>query len=364
MRIVDIPNGPQDLTPQWVTQALRTSGTAQKAKVISLETTELAKDSGITCQRFRLRLGYDVQETDAPRTLVAKLSASDPHARARCHSMRVYEREVRFYELLADQADLPTPRCYYAAVDDTGASVLLLEDLTPARCGDMIAGGSLPKAERAIRELARFQAAWWEDPRLDEMDWVVSFSGAQIEQIMAPLWAPLLKLVAGRLPCEELVARLRTHIAALWDQVFDRAPRTLLHGDYQPNNLFFATPEGGVPFAVIDWQALSRGRGAYDFAFYLCRGTSAKEARRAIEMGLLEAYHTTLVENGVQGYTLERCIDDYRLSMLSLFAKSAATFAAMAPSLSLNQKSQYLDVWLPCQYAAVSDLNASELLPA
>jgi Ser/Thr protein kinase RdoA (MazF antagonist) len=170
--------------------------------------------------------------------------------------------------------------------------------------------------------------------------------------------------VEGRLPCEDLIARLRANIADLQDRVFHRAPRTLLHGDYQPDNLFFATPEGGVPFAVIDWQALSRGRGAYDVAFFLCRSTPTKEARRAVEMDLLETYHTTLVESGVEGYTRENCVDDYRLSMLSLFARSAVTLAAMAPSLSSAQKSQYLDVWLPCQYAAVTDLDAADLLPA
>jgi hypothetical protein len=51
------------------------------------------------------------------------------------------------------------------------------------------------------------------------------------------------------------------------------------------------------------------------------------------------------------------------MSMLVLFAKAAISFAANASSLRPEQKSQYLDVWLPCQYAAVTDLDAAELLP-
>ncbi|MDH3599878.1 MAG: ecdysteroid 22-kinase family protein [Candidatus Tectomicrobia bacterium] len=54
--------------------------------------------------------------------------------------LKLYEREVRFYEQLVPQMELRTPNCYYSAIDlETGHSVLLLEDLTGGRKIDKFA---------------------------------------------------------------------------------------------------------------------------------------------------------------------------------------------------------------------------------
>ena len=34
----------------------------------------------------------------------------------------------------------------------------------------------------------------------------------------------------------------------------DDLPTTIVHGDYRLDNMFFASPQGGPEFAVIDWQ--------------------------------------------------------------------------------------------------------------
>lgn len=268
-------------------------------------------------------------------------------------------REVLFYQQIADQIEMPTPHCTYAGFDKEGWSVLLLEDLAPARCGHTITQENLPKAELAIRQLARFHAAWWEDPRLDEMDWLARLDGAQFEQLVKPRWDPFLQRAGHKLPDKEAVARLQRHLAYVADRIFGQPPRTLLHNDYQPNNLFFATLEGGVPFAVIDWQLVGYGHGAHEIAYYLCRGTPAQE-RRAIEMGLLKTYHTTLVENGVHGYTFEQCLDDYRLSTLFNLVR---TGSMIGQQLSSFHERRYVDIFLPRAYAAVCDLDAWDLLP-
>jgi len=348
-----IPKGLQGLTPQWLTQALRETGTIARAGVVSVETRPLAGSAGITGQLARLHLAYDVQEVGAPQTLIAKLPQVAPSGPA------PLGREVRFYRELASQIDLPTPRCYYADVNELGQAVLLLEDLAPARSGDITTRDSLPKAEHAIRALARFHAAWWADPRLDEMDWLMRFDSAQIEAAVGAFWESFLHKAGHRLPDRAMLERLRKHVAYVGDRVFCQPPLTLVHNDYQADNLFYATSEGGVPFAVIDWQNLAVGRGVWDVSFYLCRGAPPEE-RRAIERGLLALYHTTLVENGVRGYTLEQCTDDYRLS--ALFAIAWLGYA-IAEMLSPKDEPLYLDLWLPQVYAAAVDLDAIELLP-
>jgi aminoglycoside phosphotransferase (APT) family kinase protein len=254
---------------------------------------------------------------------------------------------------------MPTPRCYYCDANELGNAVLLLQDLAPARSGDITTRDNLAQAECAIRELARFHAVWWADPRLDEMDWLMRLNGGQAEQIMKPRWEPFLERAGDKIPDKKVIECLQRNGAYVTDWIYSQSPLTLLHNDYQADNLFFATSEGGVPFAVIDWQMLAPGRGAYDVSFYLCRGAPPQE-RRAIEMGMLEIYHSTLVENGVQGYTFEQCLNDYRLSALYTIARLGYPISY---SLSPEHKQLYLDVWLPQTYAAVIDLDAVALLP-
>ena len=56
--------------------------------------------------------------------------------RMRDGTKAAYAHEVRFYQELAQQTELPTPVCYYSDIDlETGWHVLLLEDLAPARTG-------------------------------------------------------------------------------------------------------------------------------------------------------------------------------------------------------------------------------------
>ena len=50
---------------------------------------------------------------------------------------RFYERETGFYEHIASQVQLRTPRCYFNAFKpDNGDFLLLLEDLSPATVGE------------------------------------------------------------------------------------------------------------------------------------------------------------------------------------------------------------------------------------
>ncbi|MCB0157335.1 MAG: hypothetical protein KDD83_04335 [Caldilineaceae bacterium] len=96
---------------------------------------------------------------------MAKFGPPDSELRISLNQFGLYEREIRFYQELADQVAFRTPDCCYSAWDaETGEFVLLLEDLAPARNGERAVGCSLLEAEPAIREIAKFHAAWSQDP--------------------------------------------------------------------------------------------------------------------------------------------------------------------------------------------------------
>ena len=107
---------------------------------------------------------------------------------------------------------------------------------------------------------------------------------------------------------------LSDQIAAMLDRFRDR-PRTLCHGDYRLDNLFFGIRPDHEPIRVVDWQIVSQCVGTYDVGMFLSQSV-APSIRREIELDLLRAYHDRLLEHGVRGYTFADCIDDYRWTLL------------------------------------------------
>jgi hypothetical protein len=164
-RDLRVPDGPDDVTADWLTEALRSTGASAAVRIRGLDVEPLPDGRGFLGRMARLRLHVDGVPRDTPAALIAKFTPADPDRRATVR--RWFAREVRFYGELAGAAPVRTPRCYYGAVDEaSGGSVLLLEDLTALRSGDPVSGCRLEDAVLAVQQLARFHARWWEQPRL------------------------------------------------------------------------------------------------------------------------------------------------------------------------------------------------------
>ena len=123
--------------------------------------------------------------------------------------------------------------------------------------------------------------------------------------------------------------------------------------------MLFAAPEGGVPFAVVDWQLMTRGRGVFDVAYFLSENLQPED-RKAKDMDLLRIYHCILVENGVHGYAFEQCLHDYRLSLLFRMAYIVYTVTRFVD----NDEGRlwFIDTALARNNAAILDVNAGEAL--
>jgi hypothetical protein len=206
---VKIPRDPDELTAAWLTEALASTGVLAHGRVASCEIQLLGGDRGMTGRIARVRLGYDRALVDAPRSVIAKFSASDPDARASIHGMGFYEREARFYEHLASRSRLRTPRCYFNALDPAeGLALLLLEDLAGAHGGSSLAGCSVAEAEAAVHALAALHAAWWQHPHLEDQHWLDLRSLISVEQapaIFEQAWEPFLAMCGA--PVADVVLR-------------------------------------------------------------------------------------------------------------------------------------------------------------
>jgi hypothetical protein len=315
------PASPGALTPEWLTRALRSTGTITDATVTACHVELFGEGKGFSGQIARVGLRYDRAEAGVPASLVAKFQFPPPDADVReavFHS-RLYEREFRFYRDVAQDTALRTPRLYYGALrPETGECLLLLEDLAPAQTLSMLEGCTAEDAALVLRHLATFHAAWWEHPRLRVLDWLPAFDDrAENDQRQyAQAWEVFLKKVGDLLPngLVSLGARLRHHVVAVKGYL-GQPPQTLVHGDFHLHNLLFDSTSGARTLAVIDWQACSRGRAARDLVHFLVTGL-LPDQRRAHEQDLLRLYHTTLTEHGVREYSFEQCLHDYRFTML------------------------------------------------
>ena len=95
-----VPADTDEITQEWLTSALHQAGALDQARVTSIQSAPVGQ-LGFTGQIRRLQISYDKPEPCAPRSLVAKFSATDPELRAAVHSMGFYEREIGFYRELA-----------------------------------------------------------------------------------------------------------------------------------------------------------------------------------------------------------------------------------------------------------------------
>jgi hypothetical protein len=356
------PASAEELDAGWYTGALRSTGTiADDVAVTRCDAEEIGIGVGVLGLLWRVHLDYDPPGA-GPATAVLKLPHTAAESRHIADSFRFYHREVGYYEQASARSPLRTAECYSSAIDpDTGDFHLLMEDFGDRRVYDQLEGCPPEAAEQDLRALAAHHAAWWEDPELASLPWAVRVADPPNPQALVPalrhswpviesnfahlLRGPMLA-AAERMP--EVVVDLMERLSA--------PPVTLLHGDHRLDNMFFADDE----VAVVDWQICGTGRGVYDVGYFLSQSL-APEERKGSEEDLLRAYHSTLVDHGVDGeaYPFERCWDDYRLA--TLFC-SVYPLNAGSVDLVNDRAVELFTTMLDRSVSAILDLDALELI--
>ncbi len=297
---------PEELTPAWLTGALR----ASEATVSDVSFVPVGTGQMSGC--FRLTLHYSAG--DGPAALVAKLPSPDPQVRE--GGATTYATEVRFYRDIARTVAVRAPECYCALVSDDGKSfVLLLEDMSPAEQGDQIAGCTLEQARDAVLNLAGLHGPRWNDESLHAIAGPAPF-GADAAQGMGIGFGMMVEPFIERFDTPRDDADVLRAFAPHVAQWMLGRPDCfgLVHGDYRLDNLLFATAAGGPPCTAVDWQLVAIGLPARDLGFFL--GTGLKSEERGMnERGLVAAYHDALIGYGIDDYPLDQCWDDYRYGL-------------------------------------------------
>jgi len=312
-----IPESPQAVTAEWLSKALSRHKEITRAGIKAVQVNALQDLDGSVGQMARINLDYSQVSDDVPSSLIGKFSTTNPVIRDLANKAGLYKREIYFFEANGSD-DLPIPRCYYGAVDtDTGASLLLLEDLGHYQISDIVKGASSSEAEGVMDCLATLHAKWWDNPKLESMPWLPPFN--QNIQLMRSLikWEAVLQHVKSSLPDFQLadsfleVVQNFDHYLKPFSNHFTKSPLTCIHCDLHLDNLLFSASQDEPPIMMIDWQFVAQGRGITDIAYFMIRSISP-EQRRKTEHSLVKRYHDSLVKKGVNNYSFDDCWAEYQ----------------------------------------------------
>lgn len=304
---------PAALTPAWLTAVLRASGHLDRASVVDVAATPVG--NGMLGTNLRLHLRYDRVDAGAPTTLVAKMAAAGETSRASGAALGLYERETRFYQVVAPRLGSAVATALFADIAADGTTFcLLFEDLAPARGGDQLTGCSPADAEAAIDTAAALHAPLWNDAATLSLPWMsrermVDMYCAQMPPCVAAIKPRFAALLDPGVPA--ILDRFAASIVPWFAR--QTAPFTIVHHDYRLDNILFDARGGATPVAALDWQTLMAGPGVLDVAYFIGAGL-LPELRRAHEEALVRRYHSALVARGVTAYGWDRCWDDYRLT--------------------------------------------------
>jgi hypothetical protein len=332
-----IPASPRDLTPQWVTDAMRAAGALPAGRVVDLEVTSLTDGgTGFTGDTVRVRLSAEGGDHDVPETVIAKFPTVDHQTRGMLEQFDAYAREIRFYRHFAHRMPCRLAAFLGADFDEKGARrtgpvmsklvdvlpdrlqlaitadvtkfmrattrryALLIEDLgADTIVYDMAAPPSSDQLAAALEVLATVHAAFWGDESI--------IGDAAFRPIVTT--TPGLYQTVGRKRCLTL-AKTRweewltpDHLALVNDSL-DRFPSdvarlnqpiTMIHGDPRSDNILYRS-DGQV--VLIDWALVGYANPAFDVGYLL--SSSLLTDQMHLRPALVEGYEAALAAHGVE----------------------------------------------------------------
>lgn len=299
--MANFPVRPGLVTPDWLTEKLRGSGTLPDGRVAEIDYEPIGTGQVGDSVRFCLTYSDGVC---GPSTLAAKFPAADETSRATAAMLGLYAKEVHFYRELAPRLGVRTPHCLAAEISEgTGDFILLFEDLGPARGGNQLEGCGIEEARLAIRQAAALHAPSWKSEDMLGRDWLHANSDAaekvramypHAQSVFRDRYSDQLEPEFMQV-CEGLAA------SSAWLER-EHPKLSLVHGDFRLDNMLFDILGSEEPIAVLDWQTLGVGNGLTDIGYFLGCGIG-DQLRRLHEHELLDLYHAEMEARGV---TLDR----------------------------------------------------------
>ena len=357
------PTKLQDISTQWLNETLR-AGKAipDTVSVSGFKLEPMGEGVGMMSSMSRILLDYSQDTDTAPQSLVIKFIAENETNRAVAAQYNLYEREVRYYQQLADQTEARSPRIYSAYIDAEQNFHLLMEDVSDYRMGDQVTGATADECELCINELAKLHAPFW--GRMEEIDWLPRMSNSQNATNLAKGaeigWSQMMDLFGDWVP-ESINAKKDVYLSGIsgLQQALDVEPITIIHGDFRMDNMLFGQKPAHHPLLVVDFQGPLRGRGIHDVA-YLLSHSAQTDVRQSHESRLVQQYVDALKSAGVADYDFDTAWQDYRLGVLYCWTIAVVIAGTLDPS---NERGfSWMSKMVKRNGIAIEDLSCLDLL--
>ncbi len=369
MSELTIPNTPDELSVDWLNQALKSTGTIKQSSILSYTTEAIGAGLGFHGSIARVTLTYDTPEEGAPVTLITKHAATAPENHFIALTFQFYAREVNFYRFAARQSLLRSPIPYYTDIDESGEKfVILMEDFGEASF-DQLQGTTADRVYTAVKEIAKFHGQFAPMVQNNEMEWLQDAAEQGYAEITAAIYAGSLAPALENFG-EHFSPAMRELATALSDKVIQllqvrvAGGVTLIHGDYKLDNLFFGKhpkregfPESGL--AVVDWQICSKAECVADLSYHMC--SLDIETRREVETKAIKDYYETLIVAGIKGYTFDTFMTQYRRALL--FSLVYAVGLAGTSDKGNERGMELCHTLLDRTLAIIEDNNCGEVMP-
>ncbi len=345
-----IPATIDDVTAPWLAEATGLDITGVESEIIGV-------GIGVTSAVYRLTLTGN----DVPDTLVLKLNALDEAAVVNGTMLRLYEREVKYFQGLCDRTPLHTPRGYGGQIESDGSKYyVLMEDMGEHRVVDQNEGMSLADAERSIDALARWHAEFWGDAdQYVESGAAVCLADDLYKAVLPVVFADGWEKIEREMTVHPTVAAVAPRwVDALPSllETLSTAPTTVVHGDYRADNILFDDDDELV---LLDFQITGRATPAYDVAYFVTQSLTP-ELASAHERELFDRYVAGLIAAGVPAEETAALWESYRAS--ALFCLVYPVVAARGMDLSDDRQRELIQSMTTRCARALDELDAAALL--
>lgn len=354
----DVIESLEQVTPAWLSAALSRSGALQRGAVANFSTET---GSGVWSSNARFHVNYSAGSEGAlPERLFLKLVNTDLGVES------FDDSEVRYYTRdYVGLTDVPLIRCYEAAYSlEKRRYHLLLDDLSETHIQAALKSPALDHGLALADGLAALHAAWWGAERLAEVG--APIHSSEFIRRFINVARPGVAHIRA-----QFTSQLERHWPELMDEIFENHPQLLIertsaasgfaviHGDPNVTNILVPR-EGDRPIYLIDRQpfdwSLTTWLGVYDLVYAIVLPWQP-EVRRRLEMPVLRRYHQQLLVKGIESYSWEQLLADYRLCVpMCVYVASEYCRGGVIEELT-----QY---WLPMlqrSLTACDDLNCREL---
>jgi len=326
--------------------------------------TAFEMPGGYIARTLRLQLMYKKSVANVehlPVNAVLKMESESLNDSV-VETLKLYQREWSFYQKVKHMVPLRLPRLF-CTVEGAAGGVkgLILEDLSlMPDASPLVLRPGLDSAKLVVEKMSQLHAHFWGE--CSQLTEVFKLTDFDMERVLQDKWPKFKQMWAHRLDPDSLA--VGEFIVKKWSWLqkqLSQPPFTLLHGNPRTGNIFMLKGPGGTAMpAFIDWQCVCLGKGVVDVAYFCVDAFDAADQEEA-EKALVSDYYQSLQLQGVFGYSLDQCWQDYKLALMFWPVFVSVWFGSQSVSEIVD--SEFPSRIVPSTFGAIMRHKAVSLLP-